>query len=68
MAVLKTEKQIRLSGDDARNYLKNTGRGNLPKTVVEYNAAHQQSADAWESTGSPEGKLLAHLDKGKIIK
>lgn len=67
MGILKSGDQIRLSGQDAEDYKRDTGRSVLPRTVNEFNAAHQQSADVWRSTDTPEGELLAFLNEQEIL-
>lgn len=66
MAILRSGKQLRLSGKDAVDYLRDTGRNNLPKTVAEYNTAIGSSANAWRGNDCPEGDLLAAIiESGK---
>lgn len=59
MAKIKSGRQIKLSGQDAENYLRDTGRASLPKTVDEFNCAMKDTADAWRSVDNPEAQLLA---------
>lgn len=61
MAVMRCKQQIRLTGKEAKNFLRETGRYQVPKTLHEYNAALEQAAKAWEASGTPEGVLLAAL-------
>lgn len=67
MGMLISGTQLRLSGHDAEDFLRDTGRSVLPKTVHEYNLAHQASADAWRATECPEGDLLALLNESAMI-
>ncbi len=59
--------QIRLTGKDAEEYIRDTGRSNLPTTADEYNQAYKQAADAWWSDGSPEGGLLAVICEQQLL-
>jgi len=35
----------------------------IPKTVAEFNRLLQQSAEAWEEGGTPEGRLLGYMNR-----
>ena len=67
MGKLRSGQQLRLTGKDAEEYLTDTGRATLPKTVQEHNTAHQQSADTWRAAGCPEGDFLAMLNESEKI-
>lgn len=58
---------IRLTGNDADDFRRDTGRSQLPQTISEYNQAYQQAADLWWSDGSPEGGLLAQICELSVI-
>lgn len=67
MGMLKLGEKIRLNGQDAKDYLADTGRTALPTTVNEFNTAQQQAANAWRSADCPEGEFLAFLcEENKI--
>lgn len=59
--MLRMGNTIRLTGDEAKEYLGTTGRATLPKTVAEYNRAMDDAALTWKNTGCAEGELLAAL-------
>lgn len=59
MAILRCGNSIRLSGKAAENYLADTGRATLPKTVDEYNRAMRDTKAMWEKINTPESILLA---------
>jgi len=63
MTILKSGNTIRLSGKDAADYLRDTGRALLPRTIEEFNHAQAQSAGAWRAIGCPEAELLAVLNE-----
>jgi hypothetical protein len=59
MAILRCGNSIRLTGTEAGNYLSDTGRSALPKTVDEYNRAMRDAKTMWERLNTPESILLA---------
>lgn len=59
MAILRCGNSIRLSGKEAENYLSDTGRSSLPKTVAEYNSAMRDTKAMWKRLNTPESILLA---------
>jgi hypothetical protein len=67
MGILRLGKQIRLNGEDAEAYLRDTGRHALPTTVREYNRALQEAAICWSSIDCPEGQLLAVICEQMMI-
>lgn len=67
MAILKSGDQVRLSGNDAADYKRDTGRTTLPKTVAEHNRALDDSAAAWRATDCPEGDLLGVINEDSKI-
>lgn len=67
MGILRLGKQIRLNGEDAEAYLRDTGCHALPTTVREYNRAFQEAAVCWSRIDCPEGQLLAAICKQLVI-
>ena len=59
MAILRCGNSIRLTGKEAENYLSDTGRSTLPKTIDEYNRAMRDTKTMWERMNTPESTLLA---------
>lgn len=59
---------IRLTGNDADEFLRDTGRSKLPTTISEFNQAYQQAADLWWADGTPEAGLLALVCEQQLIK
>ncbi len=54
---------IRLSPAEKEAFRFNAGSTVIPKTVTEFNRLLQQSAEAWEDGGTPEGKLLGFMNR-----
>ena len=61
MPIIKYADQIRLTGKDAENFLRNTGRNSLPTTLKEYQSAIEIATEQWKELESPEGQLMAFL-------
>jgi hypothetical protein len=59
MAIIRLGHRLRLTGGEAANYLKETGRSRLPRTVNEYNQAFEDAAASWAATKTPEGALMS---------
>ena len=59
MAILRLGPHLRLTGGEAGNYRKETGRSQLPTTVREYNQAFRDAASTWASMDTPEGRLMS---------
>lgn len=59
MPILRCEDAIRLTGIDAENFLRDTGRNTLPKSVAEYNLAMKQVRELWNQIDTPESRLIA---------
>jgi len=74
--IIKYADQIRLTGKDAENFLRNTGRNTLPTTLKEYQSAIDIATEQWKELDSPEGQLMAFLtsadqlieEDGKLVK
>lgn len=64
MPILKYGEQIRLTGSDAENFLRNTGRNTLPTTLSEYQSAIEIATEQWKELDTPEGHLMAFLTSG----
>ncbi len=67
MPILRLGNTLRLTGKDAEDYLKETGRTKLPGTVNEYNQAIQESINLWNSIETAEGYLLANIMQERLI-
>ena len=61
MPIIKYGDQIRLTGKDAENFLRNTGRSSLPTTLKEYQSAIEIATAQWKELDSPGGQLMAFL-------
>ena len=68
MAIIRLGHRLRLTGGEAANYLKETGRSRLPKTVNEYNQAFIEAAASWAVTDTPEGMLMSAVLLSFLIK
>lgn len=68
MPIIRSGNKIRLTGVDAENYKKETGRASLPTTVDEYNRAMSDTSKAWAGTDCAEGDLLAAVFEDVKIK
>ncbi len=76
MPVIRYGELIRLTGDDAEKFLRNTGRSTLPTTLREYQSAIDLAVQQWEALDTPEGTLMAFLagadqlveENGELVK
>jgi len=67
MPILRFGNTLRLTGKEAEDYFKQTGRAKLPSTVNEYNQAIQETINLWNSIETPEGYLLASIMQERLI-
>lgn len=76
MPIIQCGDQIRLTGKDAENFLRNTGRTTLPRTLKEHQSAIEIATQQWKELDTPEGQLMAFLtnadqlveENGELVK
>lgn len=76
MPIIKYGDQIRLTGKDAENFMRNTGLNRLPTTLKEYQSAIEIAIEQWKELDTPGGQLMAFLasadqlieENGELVK